>query len=734
MTIAYWPDNLWPPGYWGGGYWNAIQPAATLSLTTEGAFPHTGTGAGQSLRLTLLPGRTGRFVEHAVATPLAAFHVRLMLGLGDADGSVVLCQGLDATYDEAWRLSYDAVARVLRLVLREGSVLSDTLAGPLPWHCIEFGIDPADGSVRLWTNGLSRGSTVLALEPLATQRFRLGVLEKSADASGHLLVDAWQIDERYIGPPLLPPLDDHAGDPARWLVVYNAAWPGAAAWAEQYRQVRGIPYGNLLGLALGMDETIDAGAWASLRDAMLQYLDAHDNDGRILGILLGCGVPGYVLGDGDALMPLPVLVSVMRLGDDTANPLAAGSRPSAANLQGAYLTARLDALDAAATIAWAQTASDPARTDWRWGKPPKLWLSAHTAHDENTSPLIDAWEAWARGDDAGRTRMRMHVSMDSDPLPDGWPASLIEDGLFWGWVNSPPPADLPGEDAGPRGFAMPVSLTVATGPTLRDAGGTDWCSTLRRAGYLAIAAASGPVAAEDVPDLALCMAAMVEGWTIGEAWFASLPRLDAPLFLAGDPLMRIDLPRAGWDVFGPVAQLEHMTPDAPMRRLSDDVRELALPPEHWPADGDAAHYVVRRNNAHGHREAGAVSVQLEAHDQTLLPALWRPLWPDGDHWPVAVSDGAVRLDLLWDGPLRAAGVRGIELQAVTDAGQPDLVAQWDAGRESAVGWSGPHPTEPTRYRWRLVAGDGRERLTAWSQCVAPPDGEQSTLQLMETRP
>lgn len=734
MTIAFWPDNLWPPGYWAASHWNALQPATTLALTTEGAFPCRNAAAGQSLRLTLLPGRTGRFLEHATTTPRTDFHLRLMIGLGDATGSVVLCQGLDAAYSEAWRLDYDAASRAVRLVLRDGMVLSDTLAAELAWHCVEFGIGQAGGSVTLWTNGVPRGGASLPMQSLATQRFRLGVLEKSADASGHMLVDAWQIAEQYIGPPLPIPMADHAGDPARWLVVYNAAWPDAAAWAEQYRQTRGIPYGNLLGLTLSTDESVDAPAWEAMRLVLLEHLDANDGEGRILGILLGCGVPGYVLLDDDVLLPLASLVSTMQLGDGVANPLAAGSRPTGENLHGAYLTARLDAADAAAVITWTQAAAEVTRTDWRSGAPPIFWLAAHTVADEETSPLIDAWTVWGKSTDAGCTRMRLRVSEESDPQPGHWPPSLNEDGIFWGWAGPTPTSGLLGEAAGPRGFALPVHLAAATGPTLRDVGGVDWFSALRAGGYLAVGATSGPMASDHVPDLSRFAAALVENWTIGEAWFAALPRLDAPLFLAGDPLMRLDLPRAGWDVFDPVAQLEHMTPDAPLRRLSADAGELELAPEHWPVGGEVAHYIVRRIDARGHHEAGAISLRLAADGQNLAPCLWPPLWPVGADWPVAVDEGVVRLHLLSDGPLGAAGIHRVELLAMVEGGEPGVMAQWQSSRDSVIVWTVPRPSQPTRYRWRLAAGDGREHNSTWSRWLVPRADAQNQLQWMEVSP
>ncbi len=79
--------------------------------------------------------------------------------------------------------------------------------------------------------------------------------------------------------------------------------------------------------------------------------------------------------------------------------------------------------------------------------------------------------------------------------------------------------------------------------------------------------------------------ALRQGWTLAEAWFVALPLVRNTLFLTGDPLMTVAIPREGWDIWGPVELLEHLDAQTPSLALRESQRSASLPVALQPSTG-----------------------------------------------------------------------------------------------------------------------------------------------------
>jgi len=131
-------------------------------------------------------------------------------------------------------------------------------------------------------------------------------------------------------------------------------------------------------------------------------------------------------------------------------------------------------------------------------------------------------------------------------------------------------------------------------------------------------------------------AALRAGWTLAEAWLLALPVLRDGLYLVGDPLLTVPLPRAGWDVFGPLDALTDFDGAAPTHRLRRDERSLDL-----LAHGDGF-YVVRHVDAFGRPDHALTAVPvLRDGAQRVTPPLL-PAWPSAPGWPLLRSVGGLR--------------------------------------------------------------------------------------------
>lgn len=423
--------------------------------------------------------------------------------------------------------------------------------------------------------------------------------------------------------PTPNPHPTFAADPTRWVVLYNLDSEDLAAWAEHYRAARGIPDANLIGLHCSTQESIDLAEYAALREAVADHLAEHHLESHVMGILAGFGVPGvYDLGSATA----PVASSLFDLaGSALFNPLASMTtltRPDKANTQGLYMTARIDAPNLAAAVALVDRATAISQGA-ALVSPLTLFLNpVGGGTGPGVSSVNDHMTQWASGLDRQRTRLPLVVHAGDSPLD-----SVSHDGFLWGWVQTLPPADFFGSPPGGRVFIYPIRTASPTLVSLRDASPTCWAGTALAQGYAAVLASTAPSSVSAVAFVRPFFEALRRGWTLAEAWFVASPVLGSPLTLIGDPLMTVPLPRAGWDVFGPLDRLEALDPETPLAMLREEEHSLVVA----EMEEEGAHFIVRRVDAFGRSEAGLSGVRFTPTHTTPPP---EPPTPPGDDVPV----------------------------------------------------------------------------------------------------
>jgi len=702
-----------------------------LQQDAAAGFPDTAGAIG--LLATTTSGYGGAYVSAPIG-PTDTLHTRFLFAPMDAAGGRAhLAGGWSADGTVRWSVSWDADASVLALEVPGESPLTTTLPASLDWHHVEAGIDRATGAATLRVNGLLVGS-ISGATIGQTARCWLGVLAKSRGLAGDLAMDQWVLADAPVGPHRVTPTADHAGDPARWLVVYNADHADGAAWAEHYRAARGVPYANLCGLSLPLAETVDAAAYLALRDAVLAYLDDNGLAGQAVGVLLGLGVPGYVdyAGQGD-VVAVSSLLHTDSAGDAAAvNPLHRDppiDRPTAGALGGVRFTGRIDR----ATLAEAVALTD--RATALMADPPSasvggtLWLDP-VPEDVSVNPLYTApAAAWAQGEGPGTLRVPVELADDGGFL------SVEQDLAFWGWGQASVPVDFFGSDAGRRAVCVQLESADPVADSVRSASATHWLRAALDAGYAASAASSRAYSLSALPQVGVFFAALRRGWTLAEAWCVCQPFVRSGMQMLGDPLMTVAFPMSGFDLFGPAKHLEAIDMSQPAVRLPDSERAYALPLELLPNAGQAGHYLVRRVDALGRPDGATASTHAQPMGEHVVTPPPLPAWPDAGGWRVEVVAGELRTSAVWPVAPRSRGAERVELQA--EFADASVQVLWDTVPgvgQTRFSVSLLPPADSARVRWRVVGEAGSTSATAWSAPLIEPAGVLSELQLYEVSP
>jgi uncharacterized protein (TIGR03790 family) len=712
--------------------------SATLSQSTAAAFPdRPAGGSGAGLAMAMTAGADGQYVTIDLNVETSPMHTRVLLSPASAaGGSVTVVRGLDDGGNEVFRVAFNAANATVTATLATGDTLTAALNPAFDWHCIELGIDADAGSAELWVNGVSGDDAGGAFDSLRTRTLWIGGVFKDYAATGTLYLDEWVVADQYIGPVVTTPTSEYGDDPARWLVVFNSESDDAFAWADHYRQARHVPYANLCGLALPSDETIDAAGFTALNDAIEAYLVANGLKQQVIGVLLGFGVPGYRLySQWSALNAIPSMLHLAGSASGGApNPLPAGdtiNRPNADNLGPFRLTARLDAPDLNSAKALVDRAVALSQQGVGDGSSCTIWLDPYT--DAAPASYIQAMADWAASVDRMKTHLPIMLSADTDPQQEVQFDAIHDDGFFWGWKQATPPAGFFAEPAGARVCCVQLDMQDGTATTLRNAQPTGWADGAVAAGYASAVGSCAVYSASSIPSVRLFFEALRRGWTLAEAWFVAQPWLRDNLFLVGDPLLTVPMPKDGWEVFGPLDRLEHLDPDAPNLATRASELTAALPTPLQPAIDQEAVYLVRRVDGAGRSEAGARSVRISrlANGPALAPNV--PTWPDHSEWPVLVEDCVVKLTAAWEGPIASAGVKTVELIGQIDGGAVQVLATFSpTGLDRRLVTQQPLPQQSARYAWLARTADGAERQTPWSALITPAQSPTLALQKVNT--
>jgi uncharacterized protein (TIGR03790 family) len=695
------------------------------------AFPDRG---AVGLRVTLSEGPAGRYLSHDLGADHARLHARLLLRVDEtATGQAQIMGAQTATDQAAWGLELDADAAAVHLLVDHATVISQSLPSGLSWQCLEVKLDTNANTAALWINGVLAAEVTGNFNGLAMRYGWLGALAKTPEASGVCDLDEWHLAGEDIGPVIVPATGPYANDPARWLVLYNTNITSAAVWAETYRQRRGVPFANLLGLALPTSETITPADYANLAQAVNDYLATQAVTDQILGILAGHGVPGYV-DDAGALKAVPALLQSART--DLAmlsNPHAGDqhpTRPDAATLNTTRLTARLDGPDRETTEAWLDRADTLIQNGLGDGDAATIFFDP--VMSSGVSYYTDRMRQWADSLDRMRTRLPITRSDDGSAYNDVNFNAISSDAFAWLWpATEPDPSDFFLDPPGRRVLSVQLHSDHPTATTLRDAAVANWIASPAKAGYAATVASSRAYSPSEVPYARPLFEALRRGWTLAEAWFVSVHRLRHALYLVGDPLMTVAFPQAGWDLFGPMDRLSQLNEDTPTYALRDETTTLTLNAADRPAEGETALYVLRRRDAHGRSEAGLTLMRLGQYQAAPVDVPHRPTWPDVAGWSPRLERGQLHFDVTWDRPISQCMIDRVDLSGQVDGqSETTLASQPVPRRAESITLPQPYPNGTTRYRWRLISPSGLAIVTPWSRRVQVRDRTTPALQML----
>lgn len=697
----------------------------SLSQAAEASFPDRGS---VGLKVTLEASGDGRYLERDLGVSHSLVHARVMFNPATVSGGwVTLMRGEDAGSGDAFELTYNSGTRGVTLTLGTGATLTGVLPSGLDWNCLELKLDADGGAAALWLNGVEVDTYTGTLSSLSVRRVWLGAPFKQSGAVGDLYLDEWKLGDDYLGPVVVEATSASGDDPARWLVIYNTSNADSVAWAEWYRAARGVPYANLLGLNLSSDEEISEAAFTSMRQSVADYLALNGLDDQVLGILCGHGVPGtYVdgLGDSESIAGQlhrmdggsgAVLNGLSRSVDD-----ATMARPSAVNLSGHRMTARIDGVD----LAGSRLPTERAMTfeaagfdgsDALEGADAQIWLdpygpagSVYDAHRD----LMLGWSSSAAGGLTRLDRVAPSAPVGSEDTSHG----LIErDGFYWGWGSASPGAGLFGAAAGRRLFCGVLWYEDATSGSLRS-GSTGWAQAALGAGYAAVGVSTRARTATAIPQAGGFFGALRRGWTLGEAWFVANPVLRAGLTLVGDPLARMTLPRRGWNVYGPFESWADVDlSGAPRVALGADAQTFTLDVNVWPDDGAVGLYVVRGVDGLGREETGTRHVRFERSGTAALGLAWAPAWPGAPGWSAVREGDGWRLSAAWADRFGAMSVSRVDLiEEIQGGGEQVVATETVDGRQSRVSWLHEPGGTVARYCFAAVHESGAVVRSPWS--------------------
>ncbi len=703
--------------------------ATTLVQSQTAAFPDRG---AIGLQATLTSGGGGEYLSWDLNAAQQVIYVRwLMAANALAGGPLVLAAGFDNAAAETFRVAFDPDTRQITATLATGQTLDALLSAGLNWHAVELGIDTVNGNAVLSINGVRRDTINGSLSALATRTCWFGVILKHTDAIGELWLDEWAIADGPIGPVLVQPTSEYADDPARWLVVYNTAVADSVTWAQSYRDARGVPYANLLGLDLTTDELIEAATFADLNNAIEQYLADTGLGAQVMGVLIGYRVPGYVDFTGtDTRYAVDDLLH--RAGDWVSVVFNANAadvlpqRPTKSMLGADRLTARMDGPDPAAVNGLLSRADALMAASISDGLDSTLYLDPFGGIGWLFSSRTQSMVNWSQDVDGQRLHLPMQLSGPLDSTTPQQFDAINDDGFFWGWGQPTPPSGFFADPAGRRIACVQFDITGPTAYTARSTSTNNWITTPLAAGYAAAVATSKTISASTVPYVRPFFEALRNGWTLAEAMYLAKPLLRDGLHLVGDPLLRVNLQKAGWEVFGPLASLEQLDPAQPSTALRLDVTTHAVP----ACDG---FFVVRQVDDRGRQEAGLTLADVVNVSGVAVRPILRPVWPPSeDNWSLRVREGQVELIAAWDRSLQAAGVQSVQLCGEVDGGSESVLASPDISpRARMLQVMLAMPVESGRYRWKVTSVDGAVWLSPWSLPLQPRSSLAAALQTME---
>ncbi|MFH0981014.1 MAG: hypothetical protein V2A79_05695 [Planctomycetota bacterium] len=363
---------------------------------------------------------------------------------------------------------------------------------------------------------------------------------------------AWAVD----------PTERTANLPDSWLVLYNLNNPDSVAWANWYQQRRGIPSDHLVGLTASADEHLaDLAAVQAEIIGPVRDLLAGDPplEQSVMGILLGFGLPGHYA--APPIYPtvggFSIADALQDMTDDTRPPgpfeyqggqrgynydcptltnpawlLPPGGRLTKASMaDNRYMTARIDA----------PTLADAQQLTLRALEIEDLYHSLfgesvwYDYYDPDFPSGDHQWYWLRQGVEAPGLADLPWASFDADTQQPSNDAFRLAIYRLYGWdsgiLNSPDPGSrVLGFDYNSWG-AVTVRSTTAQGAL--------YVPNALAAGYAAAIGATGEPQCCQSPIPGVLLAALREGWTLGEAFYLCNPFNDWMWSVVGDPFLHL---------------------------------------------------------------------------------------------------------------------------------------------------------------------------------------------------
>jgi len=356
------------------------------------------------------------------------------------------------------------------------------------------------------------------------------------------------------------PAQRTADMPDSWLVLFNLNDPYSITWAAWYQGQRGIPIQNMVGLYTSTAEHLNT--LQEVQDQIITpvrdlLLDDPELEQSIMGIVLGFHLPGHYgsipnsPGTGgyavaDALQDMfdDNLSPANQFGTNLDNPhvfgniLPAGGRLTKATMQpNRYMVARIDApslttaraltyrakalADAEATLFGQNVFYDFFDLDFPSQSHEWFWLrSAVESPDLASVP-------WTEFDIDGQAAPAL-------PWNDAFRFGVYK---LFGWSA----ADFAGPNPGSRVLAYHLisfgAITVRS--TIADGGVYVPNAIEASPGYAAAIGATGEPNTLVAPFPDTLLAALEQGWTLGEAFYLANPFDDLVWNLVGDPFLTL---------------------------------------------------------------------------------------------------------------------------------------------------------------------------------------------------
>lgn len=339
-----------------------------------------------------------------------------------------------------------------------------------------------------------------------------------------------------------PPENVTADQPSSWLVLYNLNSDESVAWADWYGKEWDIPAENLVGLDAATAEHLNT--TAEMRAQITSPLEAYFSNNprleeRTMGLVVGYGLPTHF-----STLPVggPGGYSVANALQDMEDDVREFN-PQAAQLQGAlprrltkatllpqhYLVGVIDA----PTVELAMELTTRAREI----AAPRSYINQQTVYFDYSDPSLPRGEwYWLRH----AVEHPRFVNLPWQAFDDDTQQTLNDAFRFGahdvdGWND----ARLFGEPRGRRILAYNLNSWGATNLRSTSGSGGRYVPNALAAGYAAAIGATGEPGSVTGPFPWVLLAALGEGWTLGEAFYLANPQDDSVWICAGDPLLRV---------------------------------------------------------------------------------------------------------------------------------------------------------------------------------------------------